>query len=64
MDMKQIIHQAKSGRPDLAAFNAGTQGRYALALYCAKFPHSNGERLTNLRAVRLAALGEEASEKS
>ena len=54
MNMKQIIDQARLGRPDLAVRNAGRYGRILLALYCAKFPHSSGEVIPTWRAKRMA----------
>jgi hypothetical protein len=52
--MKTIIAQAKAGRPDLAAINAGVAGRLRLAAFVAKYPHSSGCRYTARELVSLA----------
>jgi hypothetical protein len=54
MNMKQILEQARKGRPDLAAMNAGVQGRIRLAAYVARFPHSSGAFFTARECVRIA----------
>lgn len=38
--MKKVIDMAREGRPDLAAFNAASEGRLRLAVYVLKkYPH-------------------------
>ena len=52
MNMKQIIEQARKGRPALAAMNAA--GRLRLAAYIARFPHLSGVSFTVRECVRIA----------
>lgn len=54
MNQQQIIAQARCGRPDLAAANAGVAGRLRLAAYVARFPHSCGNRFSVRELVRIA----------
>lgn len=54
MNQRQIIALAKSGRPDLAAINAGLYGRPRLAAYVARWPHSDGKRYTVRQLVTSA----------
>ena len=46
MSQRLILSMAKSGRPDLAAINAGMLGRIRLAAYVARFPHESGTMFT------------------
>lgn len=54
MRAQDIIFQAQSGRPDLAAMNAGLQGKLRLAAALAVYPHSSGVRFSARHLVQLA----------
>lgn len=55
MNMQQIISQARQGRPEVAAVNAGAfGGRLRLAAYLSRFPHASGVRFSARELVRIA----------
>ena len=54
MKYTDIVNQAKAGRPDLAAMNAGIRNSVRLAAYCARFHHSSGQKYSVRSLVYLA----------
>ena len=54
MNYLNILQQAKSGRPDLAAQNAGVRGSLRLAALCAQYKHSSGHKYSVRELVSLA----------
>lgn len=54
MNMRQILTQARQGRPDLAAMNLGASGFSFRALrVLVRYPHSSGERFQARDLYRL-----------
>lgn len=57
-DVIRIIEQARNGRPDLAAINAGLLNRPKLAAYISMFPHESGYKFSCRTLVESAIRAE------